>query len=65
MRRLVHWFGYAVVITLLCGIIYIVAQQNFRQAANDPQVQLAQEAANAINNGADPKTLAAAYAPIE
>lgn len=53
-----NWLGYAAVVTLLCFLVYIVAQQNFRQSANDPQYQLAQDAANAINNGIAPKSLA-------
>ena len=59
-----NWLGYAAVVTLLCLLVYIVAQQNFRQSANDPQYQLAQDAANAINKGADPKSLLGA-APVE
>ena len=55
-----NWFGYAAVITLLCGIIYIVGQQGFRQSADDPQYQMAEDAANAISKGADPKLLGAA-----
>ncbi len=60
-----NWFGYSAVITLLCGIIYIVAQQNFRMSANDPQYQMAEDAANALNNGADPKSLINSAAPVE
>jgi hypothetical protein len=52
-----NWLGYAAVVTLLCFLIYIVAQQSFRQSANDPQYQLAQDAVNAINKGTDPKML--------
>jgi len=52
-----NWLGYAAVVTLLCFLVYIIAQQNFRQSANDPQYQLAQDAVNAINKGTDPKQL--------
>jgi hypothetical protein len=52
-----NWVGYAAAVTLLCFLVYIIAQQNFRQLANDPQFQLAQDAVNAINKGADPKLL--------
>ncbi|MBS1523376.1 MAG: hypothetical protein JST50_20415 [Bacteroidetes bacterium] len=52
-----NWLGYAAVVTLLCFLVYIIAQQNFRQSANDPQFQLAQDAVNAINKGTDPKLL--------
>ena len=50
-----NWLGFAAVVTLLCFLVYIVAQQNFRQSANDPQFQLAQDAANAINKGTEPE----------
>jgi len=51
------WFAYAAAITLVCGIIYITVQQGYRQSANDPQFALAEDAANAINKGADPKSI--------
>ena len=60
-----NWFGYAVLITLLCGIIYTIAQQNFRQSANDPQYQMAFDAANAINRGSAPGSLTSSSAPVE
>ncbi|HTD97870.1 MAG TPA: hypothetical protein VK668_01220 [Mucilaginibacter sp.] len=60
-----NWFAYATAITLLCFLIYIIAQQNFRQAANDPQYQIAEDAATALNKGADPKSLTAALAPVD
>jgi len=52
-----NWLGYAAVVTLLCLLVYIIAQQNFRQAANEPQYQLAQDAVNDLNKGTDPKLL--------
>jgi hypothetical protein len=60
-----NWFGYAVMISMLCGIIYIVVQQNFRQSANDPQYQMALDAANAINKGVSPKSLTGSSALVE
>ena len=59
-----NWFGYATIVTLLCGIVYVVGQQGFRQSADDPQYQLVQDAASAINKGVDPKSLTAA-APVD
>jgi len=59
------WFGYAAIITLACGIIYVTVQQNFRLSANDPQIQMAQDAAIAIDKGADPKELAGTNAALE
>ena len=52
-----NWLGYAAVVTLLCLTVYGAVQQSFRQSANDLQYQMAQDVANAINNGADPKSL--------
>jgi hypothetical protein len=51
------WFGYAAAITLVCGIIYATVQQGYRQTANDPQFQLAEDAANALSKGIDPKAI--------
>ena len=51
------WFILAVTLTLMCGIIYIVVQQNYRLTANDPQTSMANDAANDIDNGMDPITL--------
>src|SRR5579872_5718543 len=59
------WFAYAAAITLVCGIIYITVQQGYRQTANDPQFQLAEDAANAVSKGADPKTLVGTSPGIE
>lgn len=36
----------AIAITILSGTIYIAVQQNYRQSANDPQIQLAEDVAN-------------------
>lgn len=44
-------------ITLVFGTIYVVGQQILRQSANDPQVQLAQDAAQKLNNGSAPASL--------
>jgi len=60
-----NWFAYAGIITLLCGIVYITVQQVYRSSANDPQLQLAEDAANALNKGADPKSLVSATSAIE
>lgn len=51
------WFPLAVTLTLVCGIIYLAGQQNYRQEANDPQYQMAEDAANAISRGTDPKSV--------
>lgn len=45
------WLTLAIVITLTCGLIYSVAQQSLRSSANDPQIQLSEDLANAVSQG--------------
>jgi hypothetical protein len=42
------------------GMTYIGIQQNIRQSANDPQIQMAEDAAIALGKGVDPTTLVGA-----
>ena len=51
------WPPAAVIITLLSGLTYTVAQQVLRMAANDPQIQLAEDAAAALTNGVTPEAV--------
>ena len=46
------WLPLAVVVSALCALAYITVQQVFRQGANDPQIQMAEDAAGALDNGA-------------
>src|SRR5438874_936628 len=48
---LVYWIPLAIVTTLLVGLSYVSTQQSIRQAANDPQIQLAQDIAVALEKG--------------
>jgi hypothetical protein len=41
----------AVVVTGLCGLVYLTAQQILRMNANDPQIQLVQDTAAALAGG--------------
>jgi len=43
-----------VVLAVACGLGYAEAQQVLRASANDPQVQLAEDAAAALDTGAEP-----------
>jgi len=53
------WLLLAATVTLFCGVMYMLVQQTYRSNANDPQIQMAEEAAFALGNGTDPKTLVA------
>jgi hypothetical protein len=45
------WLPLAVVIVIFSGLAYAAVQQNYRQSANDPQIQIAEDIADAINTG--------------
>jgi hypothetical protein len=57
IRVIARWTPLAVSIFVLFGTLYVVAQQNLREGANDPQVQLAREVADALASGATPAAL--------
>lgn len=56
---LANWLPFAATVTLMSILIYAVTQQNYRLTANDPQTEMAEDAATALNNGADPKSIIA------
>lgn len=51
-RILKRWIPLAALATALSLLVYVTAQQIFRQTVNDPQIQLAHDAAAALSNGA-------------
>ena len=51
------WIPLAFVITFLSGLIYVVVQQNYRQSANDLQIQLAEDLGNELADGANPQQI--------
>jgi hypothetical protein len=55
------WLPLAVVIIGTCGLGYLLAQQASRQGLNDPQIQMAQDAAAALSAGATPQALLPQY----
>jgi len=56
-RALAFFLPTAVLATLCCGLVYAADQQNLRSGANDPQIQMAQDAARALDAGAHPASL--------
>lgn len=62
--QLKRFIPFAVIITALCGLVYLTAQQNIRQGANDPQIQLSEDIATNLANGQKPETLLPAN-PVE
>jgi hypothetical protein len=63
-RALAFFLPVAVLATLCCGLVYTAIQQDLRIGANDPQVQLAEDAARALDAGA-PATTLVGSAPVD
>ena len=51
LNMLKFWLPLAAAITLFCGLLYTVAQQSYRMDANDPQIQMAEDTARALQSG--------------
>lgn len=54
MRALTVFVPVVVAATILTLLLYAVAQQDLRTGANDPQIQMAEDAAARLDTGADP-----------
>jgi hypothetical protein len=61
-RMLKLWLPLALLLTVAAGMVYVAVQQDMRHSANDPQIQLAEDAARALSSGAAPQTVAATAA---
>ncbi|MES2202821.1 MAG: hypothetical protein V4474_00615 [Patescibacteria group bacterium] len=64
MKHLWIWFYSAVIITALCIGMYSVGQQVLRQSMNDVPVQLAEDGASKLDNGAVPAEVVPHGTPI-
>jgi hypothetical protein len=51
------WLPFAVVVTAFCALTYAAVQQSFRQNANDPQIQIAEDTADALAEGKNVETV--------
>ena len=45
------WLPLLFILSMFYGAIYVAVQQNFRQSANDPQIQIARDQAQALQEG--------------
>jgi len=57
MKHLMPWIGIALIILVMFGTIYGAVQQSERATANDPQIQLAEDTAAALNKESIPSDL--------
>jgi hypothetical protein len=51
------WLPLAFAITVMAGLVYGAVQQDLRQTANDPQVQIAEDTARALSNNQSPNSV--------
>jgi hypothetical protein len=54
-RAIALFLPVAAAATLLVGLVYVEVQQSLRLGANDPQLQMAEDAATALDAGAGPQ----------
>ena len=45
------WLPIATTVVMLSGLVYLAVQQSYRQGANDPQIQIAQDLKETLQNG--------------
>ena len=48
---------FGLVLVVIFGTIYVAVQQNFRQSANDPQIQMAEDQAKILEAGQKPDAI--------
>ena len=51
LDALKQWLPLGVAIIIFSGLVYVAVQQNYRMAANDPQIQIARDISTAISQG--------------
>ncbi|MDB5183097.1 MAG: hypothetical protein JWO47_881 [Candidatus Saccharibacteria bacterium] len=57
MKKYLKSLALLAAITIIFGTIYAASQSVLRSSANDPQIQMAEDAAAVLNNGVDPASL--------
>jgi hypothetical protein len=56
-RSLAFFLPSIAVLTVACGLLFVGLQQDLRQGADDPQIQLAEDLARHLDAGGDPSSL--------
>lgn len=54
---IIQWIPLAILTIAFAGTVYAATQSNYRGSANDPQIQMATDARNALVSGATPQSL--------
>lgn len=53
-RVAIGWLPLGIAFSILCLLTYVLVQQNYRESLNDPQIQIAEDAAAKLASGAKP-----------
>ena len=64
-RIVKRWLPLAIVTAGLCALVYLTVQQSLRMGGNDPQIQLAEDAASRLQAGASVPSVVPAAPTIE
>jgi hypothetical protein len=54
---LAYWLALIATCSIIIAFVYVAIQQDYRTSANDPQIQMAEDGAAALANGASPASL--------
>jgi hypothetical protein len=57
VNSILAWIPLGVLVVMVAGMVYLTVQQSYRAGANDPQIQMATDARNALERGATPQSL--------
>ncbi len=58
------YLAFALLLTLVFGSIYATVQQNYRQSANDPQIQIAEDAVSFLSGGGQMQDIINVYPKV-
>lgn len=64
LKPLARWVWGSALVTLVLGVVYVVVLQNYREGLNDPQIQMAEDAAAKLGAGAAPADIVPHGTPI-
>jgi hypothetical protein len=64
LRIFINWLIVALVTSAFCCLVYAAVQQTLRQGANDPQIQMAEDIARALEKESTTDSLMPAY-PVD
>lgn len=51
MKTRVPYITIAIIVTVLCGLVYVTVQQSYRSGGNDPQLQLVKDISYRLEKG--------------